>query len=270
MPDGLYDATADLLLGATCVGCVRPGRMLCRDCAAGLPQDARPCWPRPTPPGLATPWAAAEYDGLVRALVVGHKEDGMRALRRPLVSLLARAVAAALAQEPVPGPVLLVPVPSRPASVRARGDDPTRAITAGAAGRLARSGLPVGVVPLLRTRPGLVDQAGLDALARQANLAGSMWCPTASLRRLGRRWSRATLVVCDDVVTTGATAREAQRALEAVGLVVGAVAAVAATRRRVTAPWHVVPPRVLPFGVVPAPARGDSSGPALSREGFTH
>ena len=87
-------------------------------------------------------------------------------------------------------------------------------------------------VRLLRTRPGLRDQAGLGATDRAANLAGSMTCPTAGLVRMARRRPRARIVVCDDVVTTGATAREAQRALQSVGLQVVAVATVAATRRR--------------------------------------
>ncbi len=85
---------------------------------------------------------------------------------------------------------------------------------------------------MLVSRPGVVDQAGLGAAARAANLEGAMCCPDRALRRLAARRTRARLVVCDDVLTTGATAREAQRALESVGLPVAAVAAVAATRRR--------------------------------------
>lgn len=227
--DDLRDAAADLLLGGRCLGCSRPGRPLCRDCSQALPLGARPTWPTPTPPGLAQPWAAAEYDGTVRTLVVAHKERRVLALRDPLARLLTQSVRAAK----VPGPVALVPVPSRPASVRARGDDPTYALTARAARTLSRGGEEVVVARLLRTRRGLLDQAGLDAAGRAANLAGSMTCPSTGLRRLARRSRGATVVVCDDVLTTGATAREAQRALEAVGLEVAAVAAVAATRRRV-------------------------------------
>jgi predicted amidophosphoribosyltransferase len=76
----------------------------------------------------------------------------------------------------------------------------------------------------------VADQAGLDAGQRQANLAGSMTSPARAVRRQAGR--RAHIVVCDDVITTGATAREAQRALEAVGVPVLAIAAVAATVRR--------------------------------------
>ena len=228
----LLDGSLDLLLGASCVGCGRPGRLLCRGCAALLPRDARPCWPVPPPPGLVTPWAAGEYAGATRAMVVGHKEHRLLALRAPLAGQLSHAVAAALRELP-PGPTVLVPVPSRPASVRGRGHDPTASITAGA-GRLLRArGHDVLTTPMLRTRPGVVDQAGLGAAERAANLAGSMHCPPEALRRLAVRRRRARLVVCDDVLTTGATAREAQRALEAVGLQVVAIAAVAATRRRI-------------------------------------
>jgi len=227
----VLDGSLDLLLGGACVGCARPGRALCAACAAALPETAAPSWPTPVPAGLVTPWAAGEYAGTVRAMVLAHKEHRMLALRRPLGRLLAQAVAAAVADLP-PGPVVLVPVPSRRGVVRARGHDPTWSITTRAA-RVARAaGHDVVAMSLLRSRPGVLDQAGLDAAARAANLAGSMHCPAEALRRLGARRPRARLLVCDDVLTTGSTAREAQRALESVGLTVAAHAAIAATRRR--------------------------------------
>ncbi|MEX0429569.1 ComF family protein [Nocardioides sp. DS6] len=226
----LRDAYADLVLGGACVGCARPGRLLCPDCRAGLPTVARTAWPTPSPPGLVRPVAAAPYDGTVKQLVLGLKERRLLGLAAPLARLMALAVREAMTGVDVP--VVLVPVPSRPSSVRERGLDSTYVVTDRAARLLRREGRQVAAVRLLRTRPGVVDQAGLDAAHRAANLAGSMTCPSPALRRLARRRPRTLVVICDDVVTTGSTAREAQRALESVGLRVLAVAAVAATAKR--------------------------------------
>jgi len=229
----LLDDLADLVLGTCCVGCGSPGRLLCAPCRVGLDRAPWPAWPTPGPPGLVPPWAAGEYADVLRAAVVGHKEEHLFGLRETLATLLAGSVVAAITDVGgLAGPVALVPVPSRPATVRARGHDATYALTRRAAALLRAAGHDAGAVRLLQTRRGMADQAGLDAAARFDNLAGSLHCPTVALRRL-RAWRPvARVVVCDDVLTTGATAREAQRALEAVGLGVVAVATVAATRRR--------------------------------------
>ena len=224
----------DLLTGSACAGCGDPGRLLCAACAGTLRGIAGPVRPTPCPPGLAGCWAAGEYADLLRALVLGHKEHAQLGLRRPLGELLAGAVAG-LAGPFVPSvppvPLVLVPVPSRASTVRARGHDPTYTLTAEAGATLRARGYDARVARLLRVGR-VQDQAGLDASARAANLAGSMHCPSGSLRRLARRRPRGFAVICDDVLTTGATAREAQRALESSGLTVLGIATVAATRRR--------------------------------------
>ena len=221
----MLDAALDLLAGSGCVGCAAPGRPWCLRCAAAPAPRPWCCWPDPPPAGLVPPWAARPYAGAVRDAVLAHKERRVLSLATPLGGWLATAVAAALAGQD-PAPVVLVPVPSRRSGVRSRGHDATARMTRAAAAELRG---PVLVAPLLRLRAGVLDQSGLGAAARAANLAGSMACDTRRQRALARRLGRARVVVCDDVVTTGATAREAQRALEACGLPVVAVAAVAAT-----------------------------------------
>lgn len=191
--------------------------------------------PSPCPPGLAPAHSAGEYADPLRALVLAHKERQVLSLTRPLGRLLGLAVTAALEECAAPrGPVVLVPVPSRPRVVRSRGHDATLAITRYAARHLARrpDRDAVRAAGLLRLRPGVVDQAGLDAGQRRDNLEHSMAVRPRRVAGLARRTGPAHVVVCDDVLTTGATARDAQRALESVGIPVLAVATVAATRRR--------------------------------------
>ena len=159
--------------------------------------------------------AAATYDGVVRELLLAHKEHGRTTLAGPLGALLARAVAAYGAG------VVLVPVPSAPAAVRARGHDHARRLAAAAA-RRAR----VRSAPLLVGVRSVADQSGLDAVGRAANLAGAL--------RAGRGARGLSVVVVDDVVTTGATLAEAARALTAAGADVLGAAVVAATVLRRT------------------------------------
>jgi predicted amidophosphoribosyltransferase len=225
------DAGRDLVLGSVCVGCRTGGRVLCRACASMLPRHGRVAWPTPTPAGLAVPYAAGRYDGLLRGLVIEHKEHGVFALAAPLGRVLADVVHDALTDLAGPDPgraVSLVPVPSRRAVVRRRGHDPLLRVAREAAARLRRHGTVAAVRRPLVTTGRVRDQSTLGAVERAANLAGSMRSRSGVRRQVG---PDAFVVVVDDVLTTGATAREAQRALERRGVAVAAVAVVAATHR---------------------------------------
>jgi predicted amidophosphoribosyltransferase len=197
----------DLLFPQRCLGCSAAGTTLCRACAPG--EAFRHSY------GDLAVWAAADYEDAVRAALLRYKERGRHDLERPLARLLRAALAAALAvAEPATGAVL-VPVPSRPAAVRARGGDHLL--------RLARRATPPGtaVCRALRLHRQVAESTGLDARSRRENLAGAMRAaaPRASPRA----------VLLDDVVTTGATLAEAARALRAAGWQVSSAAVLART-----------------------------------------
>jgi len=239
----LAGAGRDLVLGAACIGCEAPGRALCADCADLLPRGGRVSWPTPTPPGLAVPFAAGEYDGLLEVMVNEHKEHAVFALARPLGQVLSdvvldllEALTDAALSDPAPGdpapgaPVHLVPVPSRRGVVRRRGHDPLLRVARVAAAGLRRRGIDASVRRQLVAGRPVLDQATLDAADRARNLVGSM-----RSRRVVLPDPEALVVVVDDVLTTGSTAREAQRALEEAGTPVAGIATVAATRKRLAA-----------------------------------
>jgi predicted amidophosphoribosyltransferase len=169
-------------------------------------------------------------------VLLAHKEHARYGLARPLGTALAAAVTAAAlpagAPAPAPGggPLLLVPPPCDGAVARQRGHDAVLRMAGHAAVRLRRFGQPALVWPALRTVRAVADQAELGASGRARNLAGAY----GLRRRLAPRLTGQRVVVVDDVLTTGATAAEAARAITAAGGEVVGVAVVAATRRRST------------------------------------
>ncbi|MGI9156059.1 MAG: ComF family protein [Marmoricola sp.] len=238
----MLDAWLDLTTGSVCVHCGLPGRLLCPGCSALLPDRGTLTSPDPCPPGLARSFVAGDYADLLRALVLAHKERRAFALARPLGRVLAAALRELLSGSTAGEHlVLLVPVPSRPTVVSARGHDPMLRVTRVAAGLLRHEEHDVRVGRLLRQTGRVADQAGLDSAGRERNLAGSMAARSGALAALARTRRPVTAVVCDDVLTTGSTAREAQRALEAVGVAVTGIACVAGTVRRLPPARRLAP-----------------------------
>jgi predicted amidophosphoribosyltransferase len=204
------------------------GERLCVDCLYILHQAPRAVPPEPCPPGLPTPYAVASYDGPVRRIILEYKERSNFGLRVALAAALETATLAVLADAPsVTGPVRVVPAPTTRRAVRDRGHNPVEALAQQVARRL-RADVGCSVISALEIRAKTADQAGLDAIARAANLAGAYTVRPRHRARL----SAAPVVLVDDIITTGATASEASRALRSAGAQVLGVAVVAATARR--------------------------------------
>ncbi|MFF0729107.1 ComF family protein [Streptomyces sp. NPDC004134] len=122
--------------------------------------------------------------------------------------------------------VVLVPVPSARGAVVRRGHDPVRRLALVAAERLRRGGIRAELLPVLRQRRAVADQAGLGAAARRRNVSGALEVVRGGALRLGAPGCRVVLV--DDVLTTGASLAEAARAVRAAGCDGGLAAAVVA------------------------------------------
>lgn len=222
----------DLVLPVGCAGCrdrVRLRQGVCPRCVAELralrPGPARPT---PAPPDLPPCQALGPYRGPLRETLLAYKERGRHGLARPLGRLLAEVVAAAVG---APRPVLLVPVPATARAARARHGDHLTRLARHAAGRLRLAGWPVALAHPVRALP-RPDSAGLDSAGRAvAASAGFRLRPGSADRLREAAWGRS-VVLLDDIVTTGATLAAVTRLLTGTGVPVDAAALLAATVRR--------------------------------------
>lgn len=153
-----------------------------------------------------------EYQEPVQQLIHAFKERGITELV-PLIfgavqlQVIAEQVESAFGQ-PAASEILLVPVPSSTSSYRSRGFSPATVVANAYRRLFAQLGWQVRVVRLLRRSRLVRDQSLLTTQERWQNQTQSM---------IARHMLSGSVILIDDISTTGATLLEARRAVEASG-----------------------------------------------------
>lgn len=191
-------------LCAGCAGDLEPNTPCCPRCALPLPSPAPSCGDcLKRGPSFAAAWVPFRYGHPLDLLEGRFKFRGDLAAGRVLVQLMlerARLAAPML-------PDMLIPVPLHRTRLRERGYNQALEL----AQPLARAlGIPLRHDVIERTAA-TPPQTGLDAKARRRNLRGAFTVATAM------QWP-SHVALLDDVMTTGATLREAAKTLQQAGV----------------------------------------------------
>jgi predicted amidophosphoribosyltransferase len=209
----------DLVLPLECGGCGAASTRWCDACAKELSVGAdQPHVVSPRIDPQVPVFALGRYAGARRQAIVAMKDHGRADLIAPLAHALAVGLHRLLTWGMVETPLTIVPAPTRRSAARRRGGDPVRRMaTAAVAGHPE-----ITVAPVLRMKALARDSVGLGTAARERNIAGRVLLRRPRLPVLGE------VLIVDDIVTTGATARESVRILGTAGMRVAGVLAVAA------------------------------------------
>ena len=219
--DGFAARLVRALLPLRCLLCGgrgADGRDLCAGCAADCALN-RPCCPRcalplasPAPlcgeclqgaPPFAAAWAPFRYGHPLDLLEARFKFRGDLAAGRVLAQLMTERFGA----DAPACPALMIPVPLHGLRLRERGYNQALELAKPVARGLD---IPLRHDLLVRTRA-TPPQTGLDAKARRRSVRGAF-------KVIERERLPDHVVVFDDVMTTGATLREAARVLVRAGV----------------------------------------------------
>ncbi len=202
---GLIDSLLDLIFPPRCAGCGRRGAVLCAGCLVrcrAVRRDINTSHRRPHPQHvLASVHGLYTYDDPLREAIIKLKYGRQRRLAAPLGVLFTAALPAHVHACDV-----IQPVPLHHSRMQERGFNQSFLLAQAVASAL---GKPVST-HLERVRP-TMQQVGLNQSAREANVRGAFVWPA------GVQVPNTVLLI-DDVLTTGSTLWECARALRAAGV----------------------------------------------------
>ncbi len=203
----------DLVYPKRCPGCHLPSASICESCNSFWQKQTISITLRKKQVSDLLVVSVAQYRDEVRAVLLAYKEDGEREAGKVLTEALLQA-RRGISNYSV---CTFVPIPSNPKSVRRRGRDFMLDLCNQVA---IQSGDKV--LSIIKVNRDVQDQSKLSEKERSQNLVGAFDCAPKNLKLL----AKFPIILVDDLLTTGATLREAQRALRQRGVIpIGAITA---------------------------------------------
>jgi len=194
----------DFFFPPRCVVCRCAGSFFCRDCQGEIPFP--PIQPR-NAPALDGIYTTAIFEGAIREVIHGLKYEGTSRLAQPLGQRLAMTYAD-LRQQNGASPTLITAVPIHDSRLRKRGYNQA-ALLAEALGRLIGHSGAVRLDVIQRLRD-TAPQVALTATERTLNVADAFHADESAVKG-------ETILLIDDVFTTGATLSACAEALRHAG-----------------------------------------------------
>ena len=211
----LFEEILNIVMPARCIWCGQIGSVLCEVCVTKIKQPIRQV-SRLEISG----YAANAYSEKIATLIHEFKENQQLSLSKNMAAVMWPGL-----EKFDLAKALLVPMPSKKTSFAMRGFNPAEELAKKISQLAARdANIRVPVSKCLKITGSVLDQAALSGEARRTNLEGNI-----SVTGFPAGYSA---ILIDDVVTTGATLREAQRCLAKAGVSVQGFLAFAETPPR--------------------------------------
>ncbi len=206
----------EIIFPTRCISCSALGSPLCKHCSAIWCHQ--PNFQRLSRDSKSTLLVSSSvlYSPIASHILLAAKESNVKKSTELVILALEHSFQKLLLREPNLQISALVPIPSRPQAVRARGRDFLQVIT-----QSLEVKFEIPATPILGYSKKVKDQSGLNSEDRWNNLNDSL---VVKDRTLAGKVQGVLLV--DDLVTTGATLLAAEKALNQAGiLAIGAVTA---------------------------------------------
>ena len=205
----------EIIFPSRCIGCTRLGISICSECRKQWHPhiyQREINWNGENFPVLS----AIQYSPIASRVLLSAKESQIRAADQLIVNGVVHSLNTFVKRY---GSATLVPVPSRKSANRKRGRNFLQEITSQVAAEVGLSSHS-----LLTHSRKVRDQSRLNIADRSENLSRAFSIAPELTAQLSAGNTGPTIIVIDDLITTGATLSEAIRALRTAGFtVLGAV-----------------------------------------------